>query len=46
VNTIFQARTGLALTVIDSADQSLQLQHHGSINIQTHFQRRELSSWW
>ena len=32
VNTIFQAHTGLALTVIDPADQSLQAPHHGSIN--------------
>jgi hypothetical protein len=32
VNTIFQAHTGLALTVIDLADQSLQEPHHGSVN--------------
>jgi len=32
LSTIFQAHTGLALTVIDTADQSLQQPHHGSIN--------------
>ena len=32
VNTIFQAHTGLALTVIDFADQSLQAPHHATMN--------------
>jgi Carboxypeptidase regulatory-like domain len=32
VNTIFQAHTGLALTVIDFADQSLQTPHHATMN--------------
>jgi hypothetical protein len=32
LNTIFQAHTGLALTVIDFADQSLQTPHHATLN--------------